>query len=40
MQLVQEKEISELKPVKLRLKIVLLSYPARAQGLKEVPVVL
>ena len=32
-QLVQEKENSELKPVKLRLKIDLVSYPARAEGL-------
>ena len=32
-QLVQEKENSEFKPVKLRLKIDLVSYPARAQGL-------
>ena len=31
--LVQEKENSEFKPVKLRLKIVLMSYPARAEGL-------
>ena len=32
-QLVQEKENSELKPVKLHLKIYLVSYPARAEGL-------
>ena len=32
-QLIQEKENSELKPVKLRLKIDLVSYPARAEGL-------
>ena len=32
-QLVLEKENSELKPVKLRLKIDLVSYPARAEGL-------
>ena len=32
-QLVQEKENSEFKPVKLRLKIDLVSYPARAEGL-------
>ena len=32
-QLVEEKENSELKPVKLRLKIDLVSYPARAEGL-------
>ena len=32
-QLVQEKENSEFKPVKLRLKIDLMSYPARAEGL-------
>ena len=32
-QLVYEKENSELKPVKLRLKIDLVSYPARAEGL-------
>ena len=32
-QLVWEKEISELKPVKLRVKINLVSYPARAEGL-------
>ena len=32
-QLVQEKENSELKPVKLRLKIDLVSYPAREEGL-------
>ena len=28
-----EKEYSEFKPVKLRLKIDLVSYPARAEGL-------
>ena len=33
MQLVQEKENSEFEPVKLRLKIDLVSYPARAEGL-------
>ena len=33
MQLVYEKENSELKPVKLRLKTDLVSYPARAEGL-------
>ena len=32
-QLVLEKENSEFKPVKLRLKIYLVSYPARAEGL-------
>ena len=32
-QLVQEKENSEFKPVKLRLKIDLVSYPVRAEGL-------
>ena len=32
-QLVQEKENSEFKPVKLRLKIDLMSYPAWAEGL-------
>ena len=32
-QLVEEKENSEFKPVKLRLKIDLVSYPARAEGL-------
>ena len=32
-QQVQEKENSELNPVKLRLKIDLVSYPARAEGL-------
>ena len=32
-QLVKEKENSELKPVKLRLKIDLMSYPARAEVL-------
>ena len=32
-QLVLEKENSELKPVKLRLKTDLVSYPARAEGL-------
>ena len=32
-QLVLEKENSEFKPVKLRLKIDLVSYPARAEGL-------
>ena len=32
MQLVKEKENSEFKPVKLRLKIDLVSYPARAEG--------
>ena len=32
-QLVQEKENSELKPGKLRLKIDLVSYPARAEVL-------
>ena len=32
-QLVSEKENSEFKPVKLRLKIDLVSYPARAEGL-------
>ena len=32
-QLVQEKENSEFKPVKLRLKIDLVSYPGRAEGL-------
>ena len=31
-QLVEEKENSELKPVKLRIKIDLVSYPARAEG--------
>ena len=31
--LVQEKENSEFKPVKLRLKIDLVSYPTRAEGL-------
>ncbi len=31
-QLVQEKENSEFKPVKLRLKIDLVSYPARVEG--------
>ena len=30
---VSEKENSEFKPVKLRLKIGLVSYPARAEGL-------
>ena len=29
----KEKENSEFKPVKLRLKIDLVSYPARAEGL-------
>ena len=33
MQLVKEKENSEFKPVKLRVKIDLVSYPARAEGL-------
>ena len=33
MQLVKEKENSELKHVKLRSKIDLVSYPARAEGL-------
>ena len=33
MQLVYEKENSEFKPVKLRLKIDLVSYPARTEGL-------
>ena len=32
-QLVYEKEYSEFKPVKLRLKLDLVSYPARAEGL-------
>ena len=32
-QLVKEKENSEFKPVKLRLKIDLVSYPVRAEGL-------
>ena len=32
-QLLSEKENSEFKPVKLRLKIDLVSYPARAKGL-------
>ena len=32
-QLVKEKEYSEFKPVKLCLKIDLVSYPARAEGL-------
>ena len=32
-QLVYEKENSEFKPVKLRLKIDLVSYPARTEGL-------
>ena len=32
-QLVYEKENSEFKPVKLRFKIDLVSYPARAEGL-------
>ena len=32
-QLVLEKENSEFKPVKLRLKIDLVSYPARMEGL-------
>ena len=32
-QLVKEKENSEFKPVKLRLKMDLVSYPARAEGL-------
>ena len=32
-QLVEEKENSEFKPVKLRLKIDLVSYPSRAEGL-------
>ena len=32
MQLVYEKENSEFKPVKLRLKIDLVSYPARVEG--------
>ena len=32
-QLVLEKENSEFKPVKVRLKIDLVSYPARAEGL-------
>ena len=32
-QLVQEKENSEFKPVKLRLKMDLVSYPARTEGL-------
>ena len=32
-QLVEEKENSEFKPVKLHLKIDLVSYPARAEGL-------
>ena len=32
-QLVLEKENSEFKPVKLRLKIDLVSYPARVEGL-------
>ena len=32
-QLVLEKENSEFKPVKLRLKVDLVSYPARAEGL-------
>ena len=32
-QLIKEKENSEFKPAKLRLKIDLVSYPARAEGL-------
>ena len=32
-QLVKEKENSQFKPVKLRLKIDFLSYPARVEGL-------
>ena len=32
-QLVEEEENSEIKPVKLRFKIDLVSYPARAEGL-------
>ena len=32
-QLVKEKENSEFKPVKLRLKLGLVLYPARAEGL-------
>ena len=32
-QLVEEKENSEFKPVKLRLKIDFVSYPAREEGL-------
>ena len=32
-QLVEEKENSEFKPVKLSLKIDLVSYPARGEGL-------
>ena len=32
-QLVKEKENSEVKPVKLRLKIDLVSYPAWVEGL-------
>ena len=32
-QLVQEKENSEFKPVKLRLEIDLVSYPTRTEGL-------
>ena len=32
-QLAKEKENSEFKPVKLRLKIDLVSYPVRAEGL-------
>ena len=32
-QLVYEKENSEFKPIKLRLKIDLVPYPARAEGL-------
>ena len=32
-QLVKEKENSELKPVKLRFKIDIVSFPARAEGL-------
>ena len=36
MQQVQEKENSEFKPVKLRLKIDLVSYPVRAEGLVKI----
>ena len=39
-QLVQEKENSEFKPVKLRLKIDLVSYPARAEGLVNIIIII
>ena len=38
-QLVKEKENCEFKPVKLRLKIDLVSYPARSEGLGKYDIV-